>query len=121
MEMLWWDSTPFPLLVHPFRQVTQGRSTQCKSIRHGSLLYPTALSSPLPTLITSTAREPHSFPHVSTLVAFQHLWPGSPSGAVEYPNCRSRHSNSHRFSDGFDTRFWCGAVEFAWNGPFMNV
>ncbi|GBN38195.1 hypothetical protein AVEN_161224-1, partial [Araneus ventricosus] len=47
---------------------------------------PLSKDGPPPAPISSEEREPHPRPHVSTSVAFQHLFPGSPNGAVVYPD-----------------------------------
>ncbi|GBN02998.1 hypothetical protein AVEN_223701-1, partial [Araneus ventricosus] len=47
---------------------------------------PLSKDGPPPAPISSEERELHPRPHVSTSVAFQHLLPGSPNGAVGYPD-----------------------------------
>ncbi|GBL88953.1 hypothetical protein AVEN_144640-1 [Araneus ventricosus] len=100
-------STAFHCLAHPFRQVIHRPLCATKSIHYQSLLI---LYLPHPAFKTLTLcslfrfpLESLPFPHVSIQVAFQNFSPGSPNGAVGYPDwldiqpSAPHHSNSHRF------------------------
>ncbi|GBN23280.1 hypothetical protein AVEN_257826-1 [Araneus ventricosus] len=70
-------------------------------------------------------RENGSLPHVSTPVAFQHLWYGSPYGTVDIQiGWKSKCSTmSLQFSSVFrtDDQFWCGAAKIVQSGVFVSV
>ncbi|GBN89902.1 hypothetical protein AVEN_237078-1 [Araneus ventricosus] len=61
-------------------------------------------------------------PHVSKPVAFQNLWPGSPTGFQEKLDFQLSTA-PRQFSSVFriDHRFWRDATELEWSGVIMNV
>ncbi|GBO33385.1 hypothetical protein AVEN_70885-1 [Araneus ventricosus] len=70
--------------AYPFRLVIHGLLCANPSAMGTPIPYfsPTFKMRTLPAPISFEVREP---PHVSTLVPFQHLWPGNPSGLLGYP------------------------------------
>ncbi|GBL83971.1 hypothetical protein AVEN_145626-1 [Araneus ventricosus] len=85
--------------------ISTGHSTSTPRIRYRSLRSPTAPTSSL----AFKTRTPGCFDflynrrilHISTPIAFQYLWPGSPNGTIfgmfGNQKFRPRSSNSHRF------------------------
>ncbi|GBL80414.1 hypothetical protein AVEN_92311-1 [Araneus ventricosus] len=65
-----------PFSAHLFRQVIHARTTQCKSIRFGSLRSSTGSTSPPPAQISSRGRNPHSSTtyRISAFMARQSRW-----------------------------------------------
>ncbi|GBM30183.1 hypothetical protein AVEN_134223-1 [Araneus ventricosus] len=68
-------------------------------------------------------------PHISTINAFQHLWPGTPNTAARYSDWLDIQNSNQTApilidwtnSSRTDNICWCEAVEFAWSRVLLNV
>ncbi|GBL76061.1 hypothetical protein AVEN_234368-1 [Araneus ventricosus] len=84
--MEWWRSMPFhfqPILLigHSLAPPCKPQTHHLRALRSFSVptFTPPSKREPPPAPISSSSRKPPLL-HISTPVAFQHSWPGSPNG-----------------------------------------
>ncbi|GBN04976.1 hypothetical protein AVEN_115481-1 [Araneus ventricosus] len=104
-----------------------GRSTQTSNPSPTGSLIPTpstfssAYKSPTYLRFPLVRKNLPPLPHVSTPVAFQHLWPFSPNGFQVKLDFQTFDHTTLSSDFHIDDWFWCGATEFLRRGAIVNA